>query len=77
MHRSGKASDSLIFENTLSKEVKCLEAGVLDTLGTAVAFVLGKFTAMATQMLSTPLFLLPLGIFVLGACIGLVKRLIH
>ena len=46
-------------------------------LGTAVSFVLEHFTDMAAQMLATPLFLLPLGIFVLGACIGLVKRLIH
>ena len=46
-------------------------------LATAVSFVLEHFTAMAAQMLATPLFLLPLGIFVLGACIGLVKRLIH
>lgn len=46
-------------------------------LGTAVTFILGQFTGMSTTLLSTPLFLIGVAIFVVGSCIGLVKRLIH
>ncbi len=49
---------------------------MLDTLGTAVEFIWGQFTDMAAELLSTPLFLIPVGIFVVGAAIGLVKRII-
>ena len=31
---------------------------------------------MASQMLSTPLFLIGIAIFAVGACIGLVKRVV-
>lgn len=48
----------------------------LDTLGTAFAWILERFTAFSSQMLSTPLFLIPLAIFCVGACIGLVRRLV-
>lgn len=49
----------------------------LATLGTAVTYLLGQFKDMAATLLSTPLFLIGCAIFVTGACIGLVKRLIH
>lgn len=53
-----------------------LEAGALDTLGTAVTFLLTQFTNMASTLLSTPLFLIGVGVFVIGASIGLVKRIV-
>ena len=46
------------------------------TLGNAVTFMWEQFTEMATTMLSTPIFLIPLAIFVIGAAIGLVKRIL-
>lgn len=48
----------------------------LATLTTAFEWVLGNFTEFAAQMLTTPLFLLPIAIFAVGACIGLVRRLV-
>lgn len=49
---------------------------MLSTLQTAFDFIIASFTDMAESMLSTPLFLIPVGIFVAGACIGLVRRLV-
>lgn len=51
-------------------------AASLDTLTTAFAWILGNFKSFAESMLSTPLFLIPVAIFCVGACIGLVKRLV-
>ena len=51
-------------------------AGSLDTLGTSVTFLLGKFTSMASTLLSSPLFLIGVGFFVIGGAIGLVKRIL-
>lgn len=48
----------------------------MEQLTTAFAWVLERFTAMATQMLNTPLFLIGIAIFAVGACIGLVKRVV-
>lgn len=48
----------------------------MDQLTTAFTWVLERFTAMATQMLNTPLFLIGIAIFAVGACIGLVKRVV-
>lgn len=51
-------------------------ANALDTLGQAFTFVSGKMSDMVTVILSNPIFLLPVGIFVCGAAIGLCSRLI-
>lgn len=48
----------------------------LSTLGTSVTFLLDKFTNMASTLLSTPLFLIGVGFFVIGGAIGLVKRIL-
>ena len=48
----------------------------LTTLTTAFEWVLGNFTEFAEQMLTTPLFLIPIAIFCVGAVIGLVRRLV-
>lgn len=48
----------------------------LSTLTTAFEWVLGNFTDFAAQMLTTPLFLIPIAIFCVGAVIGLVRRLV-
>lgn len=52
------------------------EIGSLATLGTAYTQILQWFKDFAETMLSTPLFLIPVAIFCIGACIGLVKRLV-
>ena len=48
----------------------------LESLTEVVTFLLGKFTGMASTLLSTPLFLIGLGFFVIGGSIGLVKRIL-
>lgn len=48
----------------------------LETLTEAFTWILTRFTNMAEQMLSTPLFLIGIAIFAVGACIGLVKRVV-
>lgn len=53
-----------------------METGGLTTLTTAFEWVLSNFTEFAEQMLATPLFLIPIAIFAVGACIGLVRRLV-
>lgn len=40
------------------------------------AEILGLFQAMSTYLLENKLFLIGIVIFVIGACIGLVKRVI-
>lgn len=49
-------------------------------MGTAlpqvVSYILTQFTSMSTTLLSTPLFLIGVGFFVVGGSIGLVKRII-
>lgn len=47
-----------------------------EAMTTAVSFVLEQFTDMAGTLLSTPLFLISVGFFVVGGSIGLVKRII-
>lgn len=51
-------------------------SSMLSTLTEAFTWVLNNFTAFAEEMLSTPLFLIPIAIFCVGACIGLVRRLV-
>lgn len=53
-----------------------MDSGSLATLTEAFDWVLGNFTDFASQMLTTPLFLIPIAIFAVGACIGLVRRLV-
>lgn len=48
----------------------------MDTLTTVVTFVTSQFSSMASTLLSTPLFLISVGFFVVGGAIGLVKRIL-
>lgn len=48
----------------------------LTTLVSVVTQLWTWFTDMAGDLLTTPLFLIGVGIFVIGACIGLVKRIL-
>ena len=48
----------------------------MDTLITVVTQLWTWFTTMASDLLSTPLFLVGVGFFVIGGCIGLVKRIL-
>ena len=54
-----------------------MEGSALETLGTSVTFLLENFTNMAGQLLTTPLFLIGIGFFVIGGSIGLVHRILH
>lgn len=49
----------------------------LSTLKTVAEFLFGTFGDMAEKLLTEPLFLISIGFFVLGGCIGLVHRIIH
>lgn len=49
---------------------------VFDTLMTVADFILSGFEGMADTLLSAPLFLIGVGFFFVGGCIGLVKRII-
>ena len=48
----------------------------METLTSVVTFVTSQFSSMATTLLSTPLFLISVGFFVVGGAIGLVKRIL-
>lgn len=41
-----------------------------------VTYLVTQFGSMASTLLTTPLFLISVGFFVLGGCIGLVKRIV-
>lgn len=49
--------------------------GALATLGTVITQIISWVSDMVTTISSNPLLLISLGIFVLGAIIGLAKRL--
>ena len=51
-------------------------AGGLDTLVSVVTQLWSWFTEMAGDLLSTPIFLISVGFFVIGGAIGLVKRIL-
>lgn len=62
----------------------CLATGVsatstgggLENVGTVAEFLWGQIADVVTTIVSTPLLLIPVGIFVAGAAIGLAKRFI-
>lgn len=49
----------------------------LDGVKTVVTYLFGEFGNLVTTIASQPLLLLPTGIFIAGAIIGLAKRLIR
>lgn len=49
---------------------------VMETLGTVATFIWTQITGVVTNVASQPLLLIPVGIFAVGAGIGLAKRLI-
>lgn len=51
-------------------------AAGFSNLSEAITLIWQQFTQMAEALLKTPLFLVPLAIFVVGAAIGLVKRIL-
>ena len=61
----------------LIKVGEIMEGSALETLGTSVTFLLENFTNMAGELLTTPLFLIGIGFFVIGGSIGLVHRILH
>ena len=51
-------------------------SGAMDTLTTVFTWLSEQFGDLVTTISTTPLLLLPVGIFATGAVIGLAKRLI-
>lgn len=49
----------------------------MDALGTVVTWLTTQFSNMIDVIIATPILLLPVGIFVAGAVIGLAHRLIR
>ena len=48
----------------------------MESLATVMTFVTTQFSSMVTTISGQPLMLIPVGIFVVGASIGLVKRVL-
>lgn len=48
----------------------------LENIGTVASFLWEQIGEVVTTITSSPLLLLPVGIFVAGACVGLAKRFI-
>ena len=48
----------------------------METLGTVITEIMGYMSEMITTISSQPLLLISVGIFLVGAAIGLAKRLI-
>lgn len=57
--------------------VYTLEATALGNLQTAFDFIKTVFSDMVTKVISEPILLIPVAIFVAGAGIGLAMRLIR
>lgn len=51
-------------------------ATVMEVLGTVVTAVMGYMGELVDIIVAEPLLLIPVGIFLVGASIGLAKRLI-
>ncbi len=49
----------------------------MEALGTVVTWLTTQFSNMIEVIIATPILLLPVGIFVAGAVIGLAHRLIR
>ena len=52
-------------------------ATAMETLGESITALFGWMKDLAAVILSNPLYLLFLGVAIVGACIGLVYRLIR
>ena len=52
------------------------EVSVMETLGTLFTQIMTWVTSLVTSISTQPLLLLPVGIFIVGAVIGLASRLI-
>lgn len=48
----------------------------MESITTVVTFLWGQVTQVVSTIVSTPLLLIPVGIFVAGAAVGLAKRFI-
>lgn len=53
-----------------------MEGNILTTLGSVVTQVMTWLSTVLTTIIGNELLLIPFAIFVVGACIGLVKRLL-
>ena len=49
----------------------------MEALQTAVTFIVTQFTTLVGTISSTPILLVGVGVFCVGAAIGLAKRLIN
>ena len=56
-----------------------LEAGAatgMESITTVTTFLWGQITQVVSTIVSTPLLLIPVGLFVAGGAVGLAKRFI-
>lgn len=60
----------------LAVSASATSTGGLDNVGTVADFLWEEIGSVVTTIVSTPLLLIPVGIFVAGAAIGLAKRFI-
>lgn len=60
----------------LSVSATGVEGGDLTNVGTVADFLWDQIGEVVTTIIGTPLLLIPIGIFVAGAAIGLAKRFI-
>lgn len=60
----------------LAVSASATDGGGLTNVGTVADFLWTQIGSVVTTIVSTPLLLIPVGIFVAGAAIGLAKRFI-
>lgn len=60
----------------LAVTTSATSTGGLENVGTVATFLWEQIGDVVTTIVSTPLLLIPVGIFVAGAAIGLAKRFI-
>lgn len=64
--------NALVVSNVMLTDV----GGGLTQVGSVTTFMWQQISEVVTTIVSTPLLLIPVGIFVAGAAIGLAKRFI-
>lgn len=67
---------ALMMALCFATSISATSGGGLDNVGTVAEFLWTQIGSVVTTIVSTPLLLIPVGIFVAGAAIGLAKRFI-
>lgn len=67
---------ALMMALCFATSISATSGGGLENVGTVAEFLWSQIASVVTTIVSTPLLLIPVGIFVAGAAIGLAKRFI-